>query len=112
MSYTFIIGISLIAILLYKFFECARRNNLKKLEKIKFVVSGLLIAAFIATGHFLSYPDSLYWFIFSAIIILSVSLSSKVFRNELKRYLSLSQKDKIINACYYVLLLACINIFF
>ncbi|WP_298754049.1 hypothetical protein [uncultured Psychroserpens sp.] len=112
MSYTLIIGFSLLALLLYKVYECVKRNNLTKLGRIKFGISAALIFAFITTGYFLTYPDSLYWFIFSAVIIISVSLSSALVRDEAKRYLALSTKDKMINACYYVLLLVSLNIIF
>ncbi|WP_040280593.1 hypothetical protein [Psychroserpens damuponensis] len=112
MSTTLIIGFSLVSLLLYKLFECVKRNNLTKLDKIKFSVSSLLIAAYISTGYFLNYPDSLYWFIFLAVIILSFSLSSKLVREEFKRYLALSNKDKVINAIYYTLALVSISIIF
>ncbi|MEM5563549.1 hypothetical protein WNY78_00465 [Psychroserpens sp. AS72] len=112
MSTTLIIGISLVSLLIYKVFECVKRNKLNKLDRIKFTVSSLLIVAYISTGYFLNYPDSLYWFIFSAVIILSLSLSSKLVREEFKRYLALSNKDKVINALYYSLTLVSISIIF
>ncbi|MCK8479135.1 hypothetical protein [Psychroserpens algicola] len=112
MNYTLIIGLFFLAILLYKVFECVRRNRLSTLGKIKFAISAVLILSFLTTGYFLTYPDSLYWFIFSAVIILSLSLSSSLVRNELKRYMELSRKDKIINACYYTLILVSITIIF
>ncbi|WP_299272714.1 hypothetical protein [uncultured Psychroserpens sp.] len=112
MSYTLIIGFSLLAVLLYKIYDCVTRNNLTKLGRIKFGISAALIVAFIATGYFLTYPDSLYWFIFSAVIILSLSLSSTLVRNEVKHFMKLSAKDKIINTCYYVLVLVSLNIIF
>lgn len=112
MSITLIIGISLVSLLTYKVFECGKRNNLTKLGKIKLTISSLLIVAYIATGYFLNYPDSLYWFIFSAVIIMSFSLSSKLVREEFKRYLALSNKDKCINVIYYSLVLISISIIF
>ncbi len=112
MSTTLIIGISLISLLLYKVLECVKRNNLTKLGKIKFSISSLLIIAYIATGYFLNYPDSLYWFIFLAVIILAFSLSSQLVRQEFKRYLALSNKDKIINTLYYTLTFVSISIIF
>ena len=112
MSITLIIGISLVSLLVYKVFECVKRNNLSKLERTKFTISSLLILAYISTGYFLNYPDSLYWFIFLAVIILSFSLSSKLVREEFKRYLALSSKDKFINTFYYSLVLVSISIIF
>ena len=112
MSTTLIIGISLVSILLYKVFECVNRNKLNKLDKIKFAISTLLIVAYIATGYLLNYPDSLYWFIFLAVIIISFSLSSKLVREEFKRYLALNNKDKFINVLYYSLVLISISIIF
>jgi hypothetical protein len=112
MNYTLAIGLFFLAILLYKVYECVNRNNFTKLGKIKLGISALLISAFLTTGYFLTYPESLYWFIFSAIIVLSGSLSSSLVRNEVKLYLSLSKKDKIINAFYYTLLLISINFIF
>ena len=112
MSYTLIIGLSLVIILFYKAYECLKRNDLTKLGRIKFIISASLILSFITTGYFFSYPSSLYWFIFSAIIILSFSLSSSLVRNEIRRYLALSKKDKIINASFYTLLLLSISIIF
>ncbi len=112
MSTTLIIGITLISLLLYKVFECVKRNKLNKLDKIKFAISSLLITSYIATGYFLNYPDSLYWFIFLAVIILSFSLSSKLVREEFKRYLALNNKEKCINILYYSLILISISIIF
>nr|WP_321246520.1 hypothetical protein [uncultured Psychroserpens sp.] len=112
MSITLIIGISLISLLIYKVIDCVKRNNLNKLERKKFTISSLLILAYLSTGYFLNYPDSLYWFILLAVIILSFSLSSKLVREEFKRYLTLSSKDKVINALYYSLALVSISIIF
>ncbi len=112
MSTTLIIGFSLATLLIYKILECVRRNNLSKMGKIKFSISALLIISYIATSYFLNYPDSLYWFIFLAVIILSFSVSSKLVRNEFNRYLALNNKDKVINACYYSLILISLSIFF
>jgi len=112
MSLTLVIGLSFLAILLYKVYDSVKTSNLTKLEQIKFVISAALILAFITTGYFFAYPQSLYWFIFTAVIILSLSLSSVLVRNEFKRYLALSSKDKIINTCYYALVLISLNIIF
>ena len=112
MSTTLIIGLSLISLLIYKVIDCVKRNNLNKLERTKFTISSLLILAYLSTGYFLNYPDSLYWFILLAVIILSFSLSSKLVREEFKRYLTLSTKDKVINALYYSLTLVSISIIF
>ncbi|MFT5847130.1 MAG: prepilin signal peptidase PulO-like enzyme (type II secretory pathway) [Psychroserpens sp.] len=112
MSITVILGISLISLLVYKVYDCVTRNNLNKLDRIKFTISLLLILTYIATGYFLNYPDSLYWFIFLAILIVSFSLSSKLVREEFSRYLTLSKRDKIINISYYSLVLFSISIIF
>jgi Na+/proline symporter len=107
-----ILGVFLISLLIYKVYDCVSRNNLNQLEQIKVTVSSLLILVYISTGYFLNYPDSLYWFIFLAVIILSFSLSSKLVRAEFKRHLTLTNKDKVINIFYYSLVLTSISIIF
>ncbi|MFT4781727.1 MAG: hypothetical protein ACJAZK_002636 [Psychroserpens sp.] len=112
MNIILIIGFFLVSLLIFKVIDCVKRNNLNKLEKIKFTISSLLIVAYVSTGYFLNYPDSLYWFIFLVVIILSFSLSSKLVREEFKRYLTLSNNNKVINVFYYSLVLASISVIF
>lgn len=107
-----ILGVFLISLLIYKVYDCVSRNNLNQLEQIKVTVSSLLILVYIGTGYFLNYPDSLYWFIFLALLILSFSLSSKLIREEFKRYLTLSKRERFINICHYSLVFFSISIIF
>ncbi len=112
MDFPQILGFVCAAILIYKFAVCMNRNPLSQLDKIKFGFSAGLIVAFIVITKILPFPESLYWFVFITILALSVLLSLKVVRLELKRFWTLSRKDRVINILYYPLLIAVLFITF
>ncbi|WP_026754213.1 hypothetical protein [Sediminibacter sp. Hel_I_10] len=112
MNIFLVFGIVCAAILIYKLVAFMERNALSKLDKIKFTVSASMIGVFIITTRLFPFPENLYWFVLFALVVLAVLLTSRMIRQELKRYWSLNRKDQILNLLYYPLLVAVIAIVF
>lgn len=111
MIYTVVFLTALIAFIASKTRTIILRNNLDAKKAKRILIAGVLIALFLITSATLPYPESLYWFIVLGIVLTSIILSFDVLKIEVKRFISLSTKDKIVNVLFYSLLFVFTNFY-
>ncbi|MEO1031274.1 MAG: hypothetical protein AAFX55_07700 [Bacteroidota bacterium] len=87
------------------------RNNLNPSNEKRVLIAGVLLVIFLITNATLPYPESLYWFIGLGVVFVSTVLTFNVLKKEMKRFLSLDAKDKIVNVLFYSLLIIVTNIY-
>ena len=111
MSFTILFLTFISIFILFKSSIIAKRNRLsQRKEKGIFIIASLIIA-FIITSVILSYPQWLYWSVFSGLIITGFILLSSVVKQEYQRFMKLSIKDQIQNILFYNLLIVVATIY-
>ena len=110
---TFTLGFlsAIIALIISKTTSIVRRNNLSASSEKRVLIAGVLLILFLITNVTLPYPESLYWFIGLGVVGVSVILTFSVLRKEIKRFLALNLRDKIVNVTFYSLLIVVTNIY-
>ena len=112
MTFTIIFLTAIIALIVSKTRAIVLRNDLDAKAEKRVLITGVLIVLFLITNATLPYPQSLYWFISLGVLFVGSILSYNVLRLELKRFWSLSSKDKIINVFFYSFVIVVTNIYF
>ncbi|WP_299112360.1 hypothetical protein [uncultured Winogradskyella sp.] len=111
MTFTIVFLTAIITLIASKTRTIVLRNNLDTKKEKRILITGVLLALFLITNATLPYPQSLYWFIGLGVAFTSIILSYSVVKIEIKRFLSLKTKDKIVNILFYSLLIVITNIY-
>ena len=111
MTFTIVFLTAIISLILSKTRAIVLRNNLDAKNEKRVLITGVLLIIFLITNVTLPYPQSLYWFIGLGVVSIGVILSFNVLKREVKRFLSLNTKDKIVNVLFYSLLIVVTNIY-
>lgn len=101
----------IIALIISKTRAVVLRNNLDTKSENRILISGVLLALFVITNATLPYPQSLYWFIALGVVSTTFILSFKTLKRELKRFISLDSKKKVVNVLFYSLLIVVTHIY-
>lgn len=96
---------ALIALLLVKIKDISLRQNLNTFKERRLLLSGGLLILFLITSLLFPYPDSIYWFIVSAVLLVASSVSFDIMKIEIKRLNTLRKKDRILNVLFYSLII-------
>jgi len=70
-------------------------------DEKRLLVAGGLVILFLITNITLPYPQSLYWFLFLGIILISFVLCRGIIKKESLRFKSLNTKDMTVNVAFY-----------
>ncbi|WP_422106886.1 hypothetical protein [Winogradskyella sp.] len=111
MIFTLVFLTAVIALIVSKTKTIVLRNNLNPSNEKRVLIAGVLLVIFLITNATLPYPESLYWFIGLGVVFVSTVLTFNVLKKEMKRFLSLDAKDKIVNVLFYSLLIIVTNIY-
>ncbi|WP_299520613.1 hypothetical protein [Winogradskyella sp.] len=111
MTFTIVFLTAIIALIVSKTKTIVLRNNLSASNEKRVLMAGVLLILFLITNATLPYPESLYWFIGLSVVFVSIFLTLSVLKKEMRRFLSLDAKDKIVNVLFYSLLIIVTNIY-
>ena len=111
MIFTIIFLTAIIALIVSKTKAVVLRNKLNPSSEKRVLIAGFLVILFLITNVTLPYPESLYWFIGLSVVFVSVILTFSVLKKEMKRFLALTTKDKIVNTLFYSLLVVITTIY-
>ncbi len=111
MIFTIVFLTAIITLITSKIRTIVLRNNLDAKNEKRILITGVLVVLFLITSATLPYPESLYWFLGLGVVFTSIILSYSVVKIELKRFLALKTKDKVVNVLFYSLLIVVTNIY-
>ncbi|MEN8885203.1 MAG: hypothetical protein ABF246_02320 [Winogradskyella sp.] len=111
MNLTLIFITAISVLIVFKLRDISLRNKLSLNEEKRLVIAGGLFILFFVTNITLPYPQSLYWFIFTGIALVSFVLSFGILKKEIKRLKTLKTKDVIINVAVYSLFFVVIHLY-
>ncbi|WP_299365976.1 hypothetical protein [Winogradskyella sp.] len=111
MIFTIVLLAAVIALIVSKINTILLRNNLSASSEKRVLIAGVLLILLLVTNVTLPYPESLYWFTGLSVVFVSIVLTFNVLKKEMKRFLSLDTKDKIVNVLFYSLLVVITNIY-
>ncbi len=111
MIFTIVFLTAIIALIIAKTNAIVKRNNLNPSNEKRVLIAGVLLILFLITNATLPYPESLYWFIGLAVVFVSFILTFKVLKQEMKRFMAMGSKDKIVNVLFYSLVIIVTNIY-
>ncbi len=111
MIYTIIFISIIIGLIFIKMGDISKRNNLQTKDEKKLVTAGALLILFLITNVTLPYPQSLYWFIFSGVILVGSLLCVNIIKIEAKKFRKLKFRDQLLNVLFYSLFFTVIHIY-
>ena len=111
MTFTLIFLTLIITFIVFKTRNIVLRNNLNSNNEKRVLITSVLIVLFLITNVTLPYPESLYWFIGLGVVATAFILSFPILKKEMKRFVALNTKNKIVNILFYSLLVVITNIF-
>ncbi len=111
MTFTIIFLVIISTLIFSKLRDISLRNNLNDKSEKRLIITGGLIVLFLVTNITLPYPQSLYWFLFLGVVLVSAVICSDIIKKELVRFKNLKTKDMIVNVVFYSLFIVVTHLY-
>ncbi len=111
MTFTIVFLVIISSLIFSKLKDISLRNNLNVKDEKRLLIAGGLVILFVITNLTLPYPQSLYWFIFLGVMLVSSVLCFDIIKKEAVRFKSLKTKDRIINTLFYSLFIVAMHLY-
>jgi hypothetical protein len=111
MTFTIVFLVFISSLIFLKLRDISLRNNLNVKSEKRLLVAGGLVIIFLVTNATLTYPESMYWFLFLAILLIGSVMCLDILKKEASRFKNLKTKDMIMNVLFYSLFMIITQIY-